>query len=447
MSTFAVLYLLDSILFKDNSAAGIVSYSLEHAQHIFKRIIGTAIDSLPPAIKEQYCRINYRSAREISFHNGSFLRVDTTLRGGAYQYVLVSEFGKTCSRNPLKAEEVVTGTLQTVPVNGTVIIESTAEGNSGFFADMIASCVERGDENLSTMEYKLFFFPWYRENGYTLDHDIEYDIDMVEYFEKLEDKNKIVLTKGQKNWYVHQAKILGEKVKQEFPSTATESLLASSDAFYFQRCIEKAYHENRVLSSNPFDSMEPVYVAMDLGVNDATVMIFFQHVHGEIRVIDFYADKDKGADFYAAFIRNNKCHYRIKTIFLPHDAKTRDGVRVENTYERDMRKFFDETHTKILVLKKTEKQLLISNAKAKFDRCVFNIQRVKPLLEQLAKYQKTWSEKSGMWLDTPLHNPASDYADSFQYAMQAVTHIEVCGTTIGAWEKHKQAVAQRPFKI
>jgi hypothetical protein len=105
MSTFAVLYLVDKTMFAGNSSAGIVSYSLEHAQHIFKRIIGHALDSFPEELRP-YMGIVNRSAREISFDNGSFLRVDTSLRGGSYQSVLVSEFGKTCARSPQKAEEV-----------------------------------------------------------------------------------------------------------------------------------------------------------------------------------------------------------------------------------------------------------------------------------------------------------------------------------------------------
>ena len=89
MSTFSVLYLLDECIFNPNTSAGIVSYSLEHAQHIFKRIIGHALDTFDKIDSG----VIQRSAREMTFSNGSFLRVDTTLRGGAYQLVLVSEFG------------------------------------------------------------------------------------------------------------------------------------------------------------------------------------------------------------------------------------------------------------------------------------------------------------------------------------------------------------------
>jgi hypothetical protein len=71
--------------------------------------------------------------------------------------VLVSEFGKTCARNPQKAEEVITGTLQAVPIDGTIIIESTGEGNDGFFAQMVTEASRRGNDDLSSLDYRLFF--------------------------------------------------------------------------------------------------------------------------------------------------------------------------------------------------------------------------------------------------------------------------------------------------
>jgi hypothetical protein len=80
----------------------------------------------------------------------------------------VSEYGKTCARDPLKAEEVITGTLQTVPATGRIIIESTAEGNSGFFADLVNATAIQGNDNLSPLQYKLFFYPWWVEPTYTM---------------------------------------------------------------------------------------------------------------------------------------------------------------------------------------------------------------------------------------------------------------------------------------
>lgn len=445
MSTFAVLYLLDEALFNDNLSAGIVSYSLEHAQHIFKRIIGHALDNLPSWLSP-LVRVVQRSAREISLENGSFLRVDTTLRGGAYQLVLVSEFGKTCARNPVKAEEVITGTLNTLSMSSKCIIESTGEGNEGFYADMVHTAVDNGNNNLSPLQYRLFFFPWLCENSYAMEQKVSIGSELTDYFDKIEKETGKKISQFQRNWYAHQKSILGDKIKQEFPSTVAEAFISSSDAYYFQQCIEDAYSSSRCVSVNPYDHLAPVYVSMDIGVNDLTVMAFFQVVHGEIRVIDYYEDKNKGVDFYARYLQQDK-KYVYHTIFLPHDAAHRDGIVVENTYERDFKRLFQQTNTKFIVLKRTDKNLSISNAKMKFERCVFNLARVKPFLDQLSKYRKKWSEQYGRYLDEPYHDVSSNYADCFQYLCQAVNHIETASNMKGSLEKHKAVVDNRRFKI
>lgn len=446
MSTFAVLYLLDCVLFNENLAAGIVSYSLEHAQHIFKKIIGHAIDTFPEKLRGGVTVLS-RSAREITFNNGSSLRVDTTLRGGSYPLVLVSEFGKTCARNPQKAEEVITGTLQAVPAHGTVIIESTGEGNEGFFAEMVMEAHRRGNSGLTALDYHLFFYPWMDEPSYTLeDTGVKWDVTLEDYFRKVESDTGRKLTHGQKTWYTIQSRLLGDKIKQEFPSTVSEAFLASSDAYYFSEAISRAYQSNRCIHSTIYDALFPVYMAMDIGVNDLTVMIFFQVVHGEIRIIDYYEDKNKDVPFYAKFLLQDK-RYLYHTIFLPHDSTKRDPLDVSNSYERDFRRLFAGTNTRFLVLPKMDQQLSISHSKLMLDRCVFNVSRVKPLLDNMSKYRKKWSEAQGRYLEQPQETIAEHYADAFRYTCQAVKHLETAMNMGGALERHKQVTENRARRI
>lgn len=445
MSTFAVLDILDDALFTDNLACGIVSYSLEHAQHIFKRIIGHALETFPKDLKS-LVGILSQSAREITFDNGSFLRVDTSLRGGSYPCVLISEFGKTCARSPLKAEEVITGTLQAVPQHGKVIIESTGEGNEGFFAEMVHQAVQRGNDDLSPLEYRLFFYPWFLEPSYVVQKPIYYEAELEVYFDKLQEICKMKLTSPQKYWYVHQRSILGDKLRQEFPSTVSEAFLSSSDAYYYAQAVEAAYNSNRCLSVSIYDPLSPVYISMDIGINDLTVMIFFQIIHGEKRFIDFYSDNGKGVDFYAKFILQDK-PYVIHTLFLPHDATHRDGIVVENTYEREFKKLFQHTSIRVVVLKRSDLNLGISHAKIAFHTCVFHISKVKILLDHLSKYRKKWSEQYGKYLDEPYHDVHSNYADCFRYAIQACSHVETVSSMSGALEKHKKVVDNRRIMI
>lgn len=445
MSTFAVLDLVDDAVFSRNLSCGIVSYSLEHAQHIFKKIIGHALDTLPTKIKP-YVGIINRSAKEITFSNGSSVRVDTTLRGGSYQKILVSEFGKTCARNPQKAEEIVTGTLQAVSKSGQITIESTGEGNDGYFAEMVMNAAQHKNENITSLDYHLCFYPWMDEPSYILENKVQYDTYLTDYFKKTEADTGRLISEPQRWWYTIQYKNMGEKVQQEYPSTISEAFLSKSDAYYFAEGVKRAWDGNRCLYTSLYDSLLPVYLAMDIGINDLTVMVFFQICHGEIRVIDYYEDKNKDVQFYAKFLLQDK-RYLYHTIFLPHDAKKRDAIIIENTYERDFRRLFSSTATKFHVLPRMDKQLQISHAKVKLDRCVFNVAKVKPFIDQLGKYRKTWHEPTGRYLPDPYHNSASNYADAFQYLSQAVSHIEAVGNLSGAMEKHKKALENRTRKV
>jgi len=257
---------------------------------------------------------------------------------------------------------------------------------------------------------------------------------------------KIKLELPQRKWYCHQESILGEKVKQEFPSTISEAFLASNEAYYFQDAIERAYKDNRMLSTSLYDPLEALYVSADIGVNDKTVLVFFQIVHSEIRIVDFYSDQNKGVDFYAKFLLQDK-KYLYNCIFLPHDSARRDNIIVENSYEREFKKLFSHTSTRFIVLKRTDKQINIANAKQKFDRCVFALIKTKGLIDELGKYRKKYSEQLGKFLEEPLHDSASDYSDSFIYAMQAVSHLESASGLINAREKHTETVERRSYII
>lgn len=436
-STYAILDTLDEALFNRHTACGIVSYSLEHAQHIFKRIIGHALETFPKELKP-LLGIQTQSAREITFSNGSFLRVDTSLRGGSYQSVLVSEFGKVCARSPAKAEEVVTGTLQAVPKGGRVIIESTAEGSDGYFADMVRSAVLRGNDDLSDLDYKLFFYPWMSDKEYSIQSGFTITTDQTDYFDKLEDDLDIEISIGQRRWYAKQQSILGDKIRQEFPSTVQEAFLSSSDAYYYAKYVEQAY-DGRVLDTQPHDPLLHVHVAMDIGVNDATCLIFFQIAHGEVRVIDFYEDNSKGCDFYARHVREKP--YFMRTVFLPHDAARRDGIVVENSYQKEFSRLLPDLQ--IRVLPRTDVDIGIAHAKSIFGRCVFYRQRCKALLDHLCKYRKKWSEQHGKYLDEPYHDVHSNAADAFRYMAQAVSSLEVSSNQGAALEAHKRVVENR----
>src|SRR5690606_32583175 len=82
------------------------------------------------------------------------------------------------------------------------------------------------------------------------------------------------------------------------------------------------------------------------------------------------------------------------------------------------------TQTKFHVLPRQDKQLSISNARIKLDRCVFNVQKCKKLTDQLSKYRKKWNESAGRYEEMPYHNTACFVGETLIETSQGMKRID-----------------------
>ena len=75
---------------------------------------------------------------------------------------------KSAQKYPEKAREIATGSLNTLAAGQYVIIESTAEGRSGAFYEMCkhAQAMQDSKQPLSKLDYKFWFFPWWKHPDY-----------------------------------------------------------------------------------------------------------------------------------------------------------------------------------------------------------------------------------------------------------------------------------------
>ena len=242
-TTFLQLLLLDACLFNSNVSAGIVAHNREDAEAFFDDKIKFAYDNLDPEIKKAI-PATQDSAKSLTFANGSRIRVGTSLRSGTFQYLHVSEFGKVCAQFPSKAKEIVTGAFNTVHAGQFIAVESTAEGQGGYFHDMVMAAkrhAEQGKE-LTPLDFKFHFHPWWRDPGYTLDEPVTVTTADQRYFADLADKG-IRLTDGQKAWYLKKAQVQGEDMKREYPATPEEAFAAAIEGAYYAEGLKTALEE------------------------------------------------------------------------------------------------------------------------------------------------------------------------------------------------------------
>jgi hypothetical protein len=423
MTTFIQLFMLDRCLFNDNQNAGIVAHTKEDAEAFFDDKIKFAYDRLPNDIKHARAATS-DSKRHLRFSNGSQIRVGTSLRSGTYQYIHVSEFGKLCAKYPDKASEVISGTLNTVAAGNFVFIESTAEGPFGEFYDMcrrsedLSTAVKNDDQEFTMLDYKFFFFPWYKHPDYALNTPVDIPDKYVGYFMKLKKEHDIELSQPQKWWYVKKAAEQSDKMKQEYPSTPSEAFERSTELAIYGEQLRKA-REGRRISLLPIERGIPVNTFWDLGRNDVTAIWFHQHQGAQHRFIYYFEDRLQDLTFYVEQLQklkvDNKWYYGSH--YLPHDVEVTDLSSVNNLSRR---RILVEAGLSPIVVVPRVRHINdgIEIVRRKFDACWFDEEGCEIGLRALAGYEWTWDDLHKTTRSTPAHNWASNGADAFRQFAQ-----------------------------
>ena len=406
LSTFVGLLFLDRCIFNSNVSAGIIAHTREDAEKLFRRI-KYAYDSLPDALKaERGATID--SARELQLSNGSILRVGTSMRGSTLQYLHISEFGKICAHYPEKAREIVTGSLNTLAPGQYVFIESTAEGSGGYFYDICkeAQKVQNEKLRLTELDWKFFFFPWWKDPSYTLSEYIEPKGHLKDYFEGLEAKG-INLSGSQIAWYSKKYQTQEDDMLREYPSTPEESFQGSASGLFYGRHIGEARIQKRI-ARVPYDQNVLVHTAWDLGYGDNTAIWFFQLVGKEIHLIDFYQDSGKSLAEYIHEVK--KRPYTYGEHLAPHDIAAHEYTHGSSRLEVAKKLGLNFTVVdKLTVIEG------IDAVRGIFPRCWFDEEKCREGVRMLENYRKEWDQRLAKWSDKPIHDYASDASDSFRY--------------------------------
>jgi hypothetical protein len=239
-TTLECIYKLDKVIFNSYIDSGIVAHTVDDAEKIFTNKVKFAYDNLPDWLKK-IRKPNTDRAGELRFPNGSSIAVSAGFRGGTLAGGLhVSEYGKICAKYPEKAREIKSGALNAVPLGSDVVFESTAEGASGDFYEMYNIATQLDDSQLSEMDFKAHFFPWYDADEYRLNPEgIELTPEIQVYFKMLQDDHGITLDPWQKAWYFKKSIEQGEDMFREYPSYPEEAFQASGRPVFNQQSIAK----------------------------------------------------------------------------------------------------------------------------------------------------------------------------------------------------------------
>lgn len=407
MTTFFSILYLDQMLFSENKTCIIIAHTEKDIKKIFKNKIRFAWEHLHPWIKKYIGEPDTNTANELTFPNGCTISVALSSRGDTVNFLHISEFGYICQKFPEKAEEIVTGAMNSVSKNGIISIESTAKGREGYFYDFVEDAKKKKLEgrDLTNLDFKLFFFPWYLDPEYSIEGNFVISKEYEDYFDTLEKKHKITLKQGQKRWYVKTKDTQGDKMWSEYPSTLDECFAVSTEGAYYAHEMNQVYLQNRIMHL-PVADDATVDVWWDLGFNDSMTLILVQTVGPQIRIVDSYYNRGHKLAHYVEWLKARG--YRYGKQVLPHDVEVHD-LQTGITRKQAL---FELGLYNIQVAPKLPIQDGIERVRSLFSRFYFDEGRTKVVYDALGNYRKDWDAKMGEYKNQPRHDFNSHIADA-----------------------------------
>lgn len=420
-TTLICVLALDQAIFNDNYSAGIIAHTLKDSTEIFRNKIKFPYDNLPDQLRTGRT-LETDTKTELVFDNGSSVRVGTSMRSGTLQFLHISEFGKICRKHPDKAREIVTGSLNTVHNGQYIFIESTAEGRGGYFYayTQTARKLLEADAKLSQLDFRFHFFPWWTKQDYSIDPvGVILSKDDKAYFEELETKHGILLTRGQKAWYVKKAQMMAldegktdEDMKREFPSHPDEAFeVAIQGAYYGPQMAFLRKHKR--ITKVPWVPSMPVNTFWDIGRNDLNAIWFHQYVANEHRFIRYFENSGEDLAYYYKYMQD--LGYIWGKHYLPHDAEHKRVTRNESVEDR----LIELGLTNIEIVPRVDNIVSgIEQTRRMLPMIYIDEENCADGIKALDGYQKEYDEKLGTFKQTPFHNWASNGADAIRQFAQ-----------------------------
>ena len=424
-STLVCILWLDTALFsKDPMRCGIIAQDKEAAENLFRGKILFAYDNLPEELRDAM-PCSKRTATEVEFgHNGSSIRVATSMRSGTIHRLHVSEFGKICAKYPDKAKEVVTGSIPAVPTGGVLIIESTAEGQEGAFYEMSerARALHEAKAPLSPKDYAFHFFPWWEAPEYVLPAgSVPISPVYNRYFSTVEGKVGRKLTDEQRAWYVAtvESDFSGDQslMWQEYPSFPEEAFQVSTEGCYYAEQLSRVRKEGRIVRGLPILPI-PVNTFWDLGRGDMSTIWTHQRHSMQDRFHFYYENSGEDLIHYVQKLQEWAQEKRATfgTHYLPHDAEYKRLGATPDTNKsiKEMLESLWPGQRFVIVPRISNLMAGVQATRAAFGSAWFDEEGTAPGVKRLSNYRKRWNKTLGCWSDEEQQDDNCHGADAFR---------------------------------
>lgn len=413
-TTIIDLWILDECVFHPHQIGGIIAHNLDDVKKIFRRKIKYPYDRLPEGIREANPATN-DSAQELVFLNKSEISVATSMRAGTLSYLHISEFGIIAHKYPEKAEEIVTGSFNTVHPGNYIFVESTGYGRSGHFYNLCNRARERRriPKPLSKLDFKYHFYPWWMNPNYQLSEDETSDVvftrQHTDYFTRIEKRIGLKLTMEQRAWYVKKKEWNGDLMLREYPSIDEEPFYATVKGSVFQEEIHKAREAGRI-TKVPHDPRLSVDTWWDIGRRQANAIWFVQWVGREARFIWYYENTLKGLPHYLDYLTMMKAEkgYRYNHHVAPHDMAMHEYGTNKTRFETALNSGY-----RFVVGQQYKQGDQIDAGNAMIAMSIFDEENCDEGLTHLEQFRYEWNENLQSYMENYRHDEHSHGSSAY----------------------------------
>ena len=191
--------------------------------------------------------------------------------------------------------------------------------------------------------------------------------------------------------------------------------------------------DKKQLARVPYDPTLPVSTAWDLGVADHSSIIFFQQRGSAINIIDYHEERGHGLPHYIQLL--NEKPYVYKDHYAPHDIEVQEfgngKTRREIAYQLGVR---------FKVVPKLPVEEGIHSVTMLLNRCWFDIDHCKSLIDALRHYHRKYIDKSRMFRSKPVHDWSSHACDAMRYLAVGLQELNTR-------QNAPQSVADNDYRI
>lgn len=228
-TTECLIDFLDDTITNPNTSTAIIAHKKDKVIKMFE-MVKRAYENMPDALRPKSSLENTNEIYFPELDSKIYVTMDTRSETVNNLHVSEAHF----IRN---AEDMLAGTLESVPKDGKINLESTGNGVAGKFYE------EWTDPD---SEYKKHFYNWLWDEEYSEETDKTLEQLLDEYrvlsmrFGTIPDIYKrFDLTKEQFNWYIGKVKRHKQLVVQEYPTTDMEAFLATGRNVFHMTDIQK----------------------------------------------------------------------------------------------------------------------------------------------------------------------------------------------------------------